>query len=431
MASTINSPELVPSAEDIRAQIQLILASPSFHGSRRCRQFLEYVCERSLAGDVGALKERAIAVEVFGRRPQSDWAEDTIVRVGAREVRKRLAQYYATPDGAAARVRIEVPSGSYAPEFRYPAPAGAEALGGGASPPADLPAQAKALWPRRPVLVVAGCTMALAVSLVLLTRLAPVNPASPASNGSFERFWAPVLAAHEPLLLAVGNPLVYHPSQRALKLNEDRLPALSYPAQRPLQLAPGELNGSDMIPVANQYVGFGDMVVATEVAAMLGGRSKEARVRLSSAVSFADLRKSPTLLIGAITNRWTMELGQSWRFRFDRVDRANMIVDTAASPPGSRVWKVPKREDGGAEQDYLLISRVPHSPTGGMVIVAAGIKQFGTEAAGHVLSDPAPLEAVLAKLPPGWEDRNLQVVLRVVVIGNTPAAPEIVAWHTW
>lgn len=430
MASIFKVPELVPSAEDIRAQVQLILASPSFHGSRRCRQFLEYVCERSLAGDLGALKERAIAIEVFGRRPQSDWAEDTIVRVGAREVRKRLAQYYSTSDGAAAKVRIEVPSGSYAPEFHYTAALGVE-VPGIASPPADSPVKAPVWWQRRFVFVVAGCTVALIAGLLSLNRLARVNPAPPASNASFEHFWAPVLAAREPLLLAVGNPLVYHPSQRALKLSEERQPVLPYPAQRPLQLAAGELNGSDIVPVANQYVGFGDMVVATEVAAMLGSRSKEARVRLSSAVSFADLRKSPTVLIGAITNRWTMELGQSWRFRFDRVDRANTIVDTAASPPGSRVWKVPKREDGGAEQDYLLISRVPHSPTGGMVIVAAGIKQFGTEAAGHVLTDPASLGAVLSKLPPGWEDQNLQVVLRVVVIGNTPAAPEIVAWHIW
>ena len=382
-----------------------------------------------MAGDLGALKERAIAVEVFGRRPQSDWAEDTIVRVGAREVRKRLAQYYSTPDGAAAKVRIEVPSGSYAPEFRYPAPPLSVEVPS-IAPPARPTVEAPTLWRRRFVFVVAGCIVALVAGLLSLNRLARVNPAL-ASNASFERFWAPVFAAHGPHLLAVGNPLVYHPSQRALKLSEERQPVLPFPVQRPLQLAPGELNGSDIVPVANQYVGFGDMVVATEVAAMLGSRSKEARVRLSSAVSFADLRKSQTVLIGAITNRWTMELGQSWRFRFDRADRSNMIVDTAASPPGSRVWRVPGREDGGAEQDYLLISRVPHSPTGGMVIVAAGIKQFGTEAAGHVLSDPAPLEAVLSKLPPGWEDKNLQVVLRVVVIGNAPAAPEIVAWHTW
>ena len=111
--------EPAPQPDEIRRQLQQILASPVFHGSKRCQQFLEYVCMKSLAGEAGALKERTVAVEVFGRPPHIDLGEDTIVRVGAREVRKRLAQYYVTPDGAHAEIRIDLPSGSYAPEFRY------------------------------------------------------------------------------------------------------------------------------------------------------------------------------------------------------------------------------------------------------------------------------------------------------------------------
>ena len=108
-----------PHPDEIRRQLQQILASPVFHGSKRCQQFLEYVCAKSLAGEAGALKERTVAVEVFGRPPHIDLGEDTIVRVGAREVRKRLAQYYVTPEGAGSEIRIDLPSGSYAPDFRY------------------------------------------------------------------------------------------------------------------------------------------------------------------------------------------------------------------------------------------------------------------------------------------------------------------------
>ena len=108
-----------PAAEEIRRQLRNILASPVFHGSKRCQQFLEHVCEKALSGEAGALKERMIAIEVFGRQPQTELGEDTIVRVGAREVRKRLAQYYVTPEGAAAEVRIDLPPGSYSPDFRY------------------------------------------------------------------------------------------------------------------------------------------------------------------------------------------------------------------------------------------------------------------------------------------------------------------------
>src|SRR5690242_998974 len=61
----------LPSHEEIQRQLRTILRSSSFHGSRRCQQFLEYACDKALEGDTGALKERAIAVQVFGRRPET------------------------------------------------------------------------------------------------------------------------------------------------------------------------------------------------------------------------------------------------------------------------------------------------------------------------------------------------------------------------
>ena len=63
---------LPPTEAAIRRQLQSILTSPVFHGSRRCQQFLTCVCEKSLAGEAAALKERTIAIEVFGRQPESD-----------------------------------------------------------------------------------------------------------------------------------------------------------------------------------------------------------------------------------------------------------------------------------------------------------------------------------------------------------------------
>ena len=67
-------------------------------------------------GDTESLKERTIAVEVFGRKASADLDHDSIVRVGAREVRKRLTEYYAA-EGANSTLRIELPTGSYLPLF--------------------------------------------------------------------------------------------------------------------------------------------------------------------------------------------------------------------------------------------------------------------------------------------------------------------------
>ena len=90
---------MASSTDEIRRQLRSMLESPVFHGSKRCKQFLEFICEKSLAGEADTLKERTIAVEVFGRAPQSDLGEDTIVRVGAREVRVQHSRCKSRGDG--------------------------------------------------------------------------------------------------------------------------------------------------------------------------------------------------------------------------------------------------------------------------------------------------------------------------------------------
>jgi hypothetical protein len=428
-----------PTPEEIAVQLHEVLSSPVFSGSKRCRQFLDYVCARSLAGDTGALKERSIAIEVFGRHPDTaGQGEDTIVRVGAREVRKRLAQYYVTPEGSSSPIVIELPSGSYAPEFRYAVastPRTAMTNHGEAEPeaPSEVPApEAGVAAPTRKrsyrtlIAVVAIAVVAI-VGAAALLRLRPADP----RTAAFDRFWSPVLHSSEPLLIGVGHPLVYQPSHRATALNEKRLAPAPFPMQRPLDLPPGELNGSDMVPVLNQYVGFGDMVAANEVSQMLARHSCAARLMLASSIPFAELRQSQAYLIGSVSNHWTMELGQNWRFRFDWTegDHQPEFVDTQSVP--RRAWTVSAHDDGSVTDDYSLICRIRNSPTGQLLIVSAGIKQFGTEAAGRILADPAALGAILNQLPAGWEEKNLQVVLHMKVIGNTPAQPEVVASHVW
>jgi hypothetical protein len=171
------------------------------------------------------------------------------------------------------------------------------------------------------------------------------------------------------------------------------------------------------------------MVAATEVTAMMAKRGKPVRVRFASSVAFADMRQTQTMLIGAFTNRWTMEMGQNWRFQFARdAERRTVILD---SQDARRRWSVPAHDDGSVSEDYILLCRIRNSSAGGFLVVAAGVKQFGTEAAGRLVTDQAQLGGLLGKLAPGWEGKNLQIVLHAKVIGNTPAVPEVVASQVW
>ena len=441
-----------PQPGEVRAQLGTILSSPAFLGSKRCHRFLEYVCERSMAGDEGALKERVIAIEVFGRPPDfAGHGDDTIVRVGAREVRKRLAQHYVTPEGSAARILIDLPPGSYAPEFRYASAVGETRVLAAAvsrhsltvpTPPASLAAAPAVFVPTEdaspaavPVKKYRLPRLAIGIAgTAFLAALSVFAYAHWVGNGSgdtaFQRFWQPVFQSSTPLLIGVGHPIVYQPSSRATRLSVMRQPPTAIPMQQKIDLPPEELNGSDMIPVMNQFVGFGDMIAANNVSQMLTRESQNVRILLASSIPFAEFRQAPTYLIGSLSNHWTMELSQNWRFQFVwAAEHVPVIRDTWSGT--SRQWSIPAKEDGTTPEDYAMICRVRNSPTGAFLLVAAGIKQFGTEAAGRVLADKGDLSAILSKVPAGGEDKNLQIVLHMKVIGNTPAQPVVVASHVW
>ena len=77
------------------------------------------------------------------------------------------------------------------------------------------------------------------------------------------------------------------------------------------------------------------------------------------------------------------------------------------------------------------MSRIRSSQTGGLILVAAGLKQFGTEAAGRLLADPDQLGPILRELPKSWERKNVQLVLHARAMGIRRRSRKWVATHVW
>lgn len=102
------------SAESVRTQLRKILSSRAFSRSERLARFLTFTLEQMLAGRGQELKEFVIGVEVFDKNEKYDPRMDPIVRVEARRLREKLRRYYET-EGAEDPVRIEFPTGGYAP----------------------------------------------------------------------------------------------------------------------------------------------------------------------------------------------------------------------------------------------------------------------------------------------------------------------------
>jgi hypothetical protein len=391
--------------------------SKAFRTSKRCKQFLSYIVERTLEGQGDLLKERTLGVELFRRLPTYSTGDDPVVRVEAGEVRRRLKQYY-TAEAQSPEVRIEIPVGSYVPGL-YWDPSGADAA---AAKNPRLRVTAKPL-----LLVIA--TTALVVMGVCAIIFAGHKRVQPASV--VEGFWAPLLKTPQPVLICLPSPVVYQPSTELYERYTKTHPGTyQTPGERwaaPLNLDPNEqVPWKDMRPYANTYVAKEDAYVAGEMLAVFAGIGKPCQTKSLSTLSIRDLRNSPAFLIGAFSNRWTMELGANLPFYFDQ-GQGEFIREHGGA---GRFWRS-QYVGGKLTQDYAIVTRQPDSSTGQALIVAAGIERQGTEAAGEFLSRSDYLSNGLRAAPPGWQNMNFQAVLQTDVTDGVAGPAKVVATRFW
>src|SRR5690242_8936095 len=173
--------------EQIRQELDRVLASHEFRSSKRSQDFLRYVIENTLRGHTGMLKERTIGIEVFGRSTDYEPSDDATVRVKAGEVRKRLGIYYSG-EGAHNPIRIELPSGTYVPEFRALAP--------------EAPV---VVVPIRPAVTTTTPkftrTHAAILAAVALIAALAVWVAARTPTTQLDQFWAPVVQGSTPVFI--------------------------------------------------------------------------------------------------------------------------------------------------------------------------------------------------------------------------------------
>jgi Malectin domain len=99
-----------------RAELDAVLASGILGRSNYVVKLLTFVCEKYFCDQAADVKEYSIAVQALGRSADFDPQADTIVRVTAHTLRKRLEEYYRT-DGAEHAIHICIPPGRYVPNF--------------------------------------------------------------------------------------------------------------------------------------------------------------------------------------------------------------------------------------------------------------------------------------------------------------------------
>jgi hypothetical protein len=412
--------EVTSNAALVRQQLNRILAHPLFTNSKRYPVLLAYAVEQALLGNAGELKERTIGVEAFGREPSYDVSLDPVVRMTAAEVRKRLIQYYYSPDHAGELI-IDLPVGSYVPLFREPS------LHTAVQTDTQLVYEASEALPQVPIEPEArladssrgsaGRTvyawLPIAIALLVAGFLGfgigrvrfPGQAARPGGLSNMDRFWEPITATSSRITYCLGVPT------DSVDLQSKTIPAV--PAGES-----GSLNVYDVITLARSIT-------------PLVPKNSEFRVLAGPETGFAQLREGPFVLIGAFDNPWTMRLTQDLPIGFE-YDNAHIreVVDRKSVPRRiwTLQWQVPTKN---LARDYAVVARIHDQVTGQPVIILAGILGEGTEAASEVVSNPGYLDAMLQKAPKNWDQLNLEAVIVANVIEGHPGPPTVVAVETW
>jgi hypothetical protein len=375
-------PEAAAEKTEVRRELDAVLAAPSFANSKRYPAFLRYVVDKVLHGQAEDLKERTLGVEVFNRAPDYDTNNETIVRVTAGEVRRRLAAYYGG-QGVLHVIEIRLPLGSYVPEFFRSAPPSLDA-----EVTTPMVSPAAPVWSRW-VLPAAGLLLLVAAALAGWWEL---------RSNSVERFW-----------MGAG------------------------PA--PVTISPGTIVTSGTPPVVRYGDSTHDSVwtslesstAIARITRVLGAQKKDFTVQPAASLTLTDLRAHPVILIGGFNNDWTLRLTDGLRFHFCPKDAGRYFLDRQDP---KAIWQSHSNTEERV-LDFALVAKFHDPLTENQVFVVAGLNKGGTDAASEFVTTERYLDLLEKLLPHGWEKRNVEVVLETHSLGNKNSAPRIVATHVW
>lgn len=436
-----------PDQAAVARELELILASPFFHASKRSQQFLKYVVQYRLDGNEEPLKERLLGTVLYNRPAGYATGDDSVVRVQAGEVRRRLEQYYQDPP-ADSVVHIDLPLGSYAPEFRWAslAPSGNHHLTR-ASVVTEIERPA-AKRSRKMVLSVVGLISALLlVGTFIGFRIYHRKP----SVITLDQFWSPIFATSKPALICLPKPIFYRPSTGLFKRTEKSPGEFDKEVDRMNgrpHLRPNDrIAWGDMVEFDDFGVSKGDVKAAFRLSNLLVKAGKDTELRIGSDYGWDDLRNAPAVVIGAFSNPWSMKIISGLHFNFvERSPNPSTEPEDRISPGAQDARILRIEEQGGAGRvwsskfdprtsvltdDYGLISRLVNSSTGQFVVSVAGITAPGSEAAAEVASSQDELQKALRSASPDWYRKNVQIVVKTTVEDGVAGPPEIVAVYIW
>jgi hypothetical protein len=405
----------------VRIELDAILASPTFSGSKRCHDFLDCIVKHALAGDYDGLNERFLGVELFGRKVDFDTGADSIVRVRASDVRRRLAQYYSERSSPSA-VTIGLSSGTYIPTFQWRVTD--EKKAALASPPdishgepapifADLPQPLAGRRFFKPLPI--GLTLLVLVTIFVAGR----HFWSVDRKSAMDEFWGPFLQNKNKVTLCLGDSHLYWLSSDLRQKVDDNQPTMT-------------VRYGDIVKASGGGTQIGDVRGVVNLAGFLSSRGLVTQVLWPEESRNISLDHTNAVYIGAFNNVWSMNLNRNLRFFFDSADGQHgpiWFIRDRQHP--EKRWITEKTTAQRNDRSYALITRIIDPDRKRVQMAIGGVNEFGTQAASEFLTDGAALSEFAHNAPRGWQEHNLQVLLEMDISGTVVVSPKVVATQVW
>ena len=403
-----------------------LIASPAFKSSRRAQIFLRYVVEHALDGELDLLKERVIGSVLFGREPDYDTGTDSVVRVAATEVRKRLQMHYGQAPSDEP-VLIELPTGSYIPEIHLKnternAPQAAE-MAPEVVPPLPAPPS------RWRLAAIAGWSVAIMIGLLWTgsTRFRPM-----AEERTLRYLpWTALFNGGTPqLILADGGlGVLRYLSWFPVVLSD-------YADRRFLVPPPGlspEFHGVWEQLAPKHQTSIVDARIAAAFTSLAVATGHKPVIRFARDLQLSDFRLGDNLILlgSSGSNPWVELFQDQLDFQISQVEQARGFTVTVRHPkPGDPTFLATQVSSGTTGAAYATLALVKGLDGRGSVLIAQGTNMEGTDIAGNLaITRPEELAAELRRC--GIEPTNplahFEILLRLDATAGSARSSSVLA----
>ena len=391
-----------------RDVVKRILASETFRKAPKQRELLSFLADRSIEHPEEVIHEPEIGRRVFQRSADYNPAEDSIVRVEIRNLRKRLQEYFQT-QGKHEHTLIEVPKGFYRLEFT-----------------------SRANGFRNWRVALGSVLLVLLIgNAFLLWQYGSLRAAAraPDAGNRYHPILSALFSADRDTYIvladsswALSQDLLNRTSGLSDYVNSNSIPEDLPAVWRPLRPALERIT-------SRQFTSLADAQILARMMQTPGVKGQRTFIRLARSMHTRDFKESNVILLGSARSNPWVELFEgplNFRLEYETATGAPLVRNRARVADEAESYRA---GSGRAHVAYAVVSLVDNLSKSGKVLMIAGTGLEATEAAGEFILNRETAERLTSELNLHREgmSRNFEILLRSSVVDGTPRKAEVIA----